>query len=254
MIQNVVVLCVLFAVTFSVLGVLWRRFAQAKTPRSLSDFDLDSTRQVLASYGMVDQSMRVCMQTYVLKASSPLTEVELGDGIYDDYTRMHHHFASPLQHGVSISWQNYVSFNSVRFRQDDVPLGLPEIDDAFHLKALDKDRLLLLFHDRTIRTNLRNLRTQADRLILTDYSIDLHIDHLIKDQDLKSILHCVESLVEALEACAEHYGPIADFDRASYAELLAGLNLRDDLDNDRRLDHDAPMPKGMDDIVDLEEE
>lgn len=259
MIQNVLVLGVLCAVTSSVLWVLWRRFAQAKTPRSLNDLDLDSTRKVLIAHGMEGQSMRVCMQTYVLSARSEqsVMEVELGDGVYDDYTRMRHRFESPLQHGVSISWQNYVSFNTMWARDPDVELGLAEIDDAFHLNALDKDRLRLLFHDRTIRTTLRTLRAQADRFALTDHSIELHIDRLIKDQELNDMLCLVESLVEAVEACAECYGPIADFDRASYAELLADLNLRDDFDDDRkdrRPDDDVPMPKGMDEISDIEEE
>ena len=261
MIQNILVLCVLSGATFSVLWVLWKRFAQAKTPRSLNDIDLDATQGILARHGMTQFNVRVCMNTYVLSAhvgpEEPFAEVELGDGVYEDYTRIQRRFVSSLQHGVSISWQSYASLSTTWMRQPDVLLGLPEIDDAFHLNALDKDRLRLLFHDRTIRNSLLELRPLTDRFILTDHCLELHVDHLLKDHALASVLTCVDALVEAMQVCAERYGPIADFDKASYSELLADLNLREDFDadrNDRRADEDAPMPKGMDEISDIEEE
>lgn len=262
MIYKALVVAALFVMTVVILVVLWRKTYKVSKPRQLQGERLPDIQHLLIELGFGHQTTRHCLGTSILHASTnhePSNfELEFGDGLYNDYTRIIYTFDESLCQGIHILCEDRLGLTGTFLKFREMTLGEPKIDDAFVLMAQDTERMQLLFRYRPIRRALMALKLISNDIVLSDTQLFVYVESLPDDETLRSLLKHVAAIVESITVFSKHYGPINAAEKRSYTELLENMNLRDEMD----LDMDVPdelsashatksSPKGMDDVTEM---
>lgn len=235
MITKLLIMLALFGGTILIMVVIWRRFYATGKSNTLSDEMILSWVEALSRLELERRQLRRWAGQRSLTFRREPTELaralelELIDGFFEDYLRVHLEFETPLEQGVSILTEGRLGLVSTLLRSREVRLGQKQLDRKFVLLAQEEERLRALLAHNKLRDDLILLQEQVDELVLTDESLFVLLSQIPTPQECVELLRLLDMLASKLVAAAAILGPIAQPGAMDYTEVMNELGTREEV-------------------------
>lgn len=210
------------------MSVLWRRYYSVDMSAALGEGEQQELVEVLRALGFGELRVRPLFRSRALWAQierPQLTlEIELCDGAWRDYTRLHCSFTRPLNQGFQLLCEEGAGAMGWVLSFHEVELEDEELDERFILLARDDERLGELIRS-PLRQEMIRLRDLVEDFQLTDQGLFLFVSYVAREQALRELIKAALYLSDDLIRWAQERGPIGPLQTGQYQGALAELDI-----------------------------